>query len=215
MRPTGFTLIELVIVVALVGVLILLASIQMERWRDADAVRTAARTVQGAFAHARSEAIRTGNIHLLFLQTDIGGATLTDQDGDPVPILVLDDGRPGSAGQNCTIDPGETTQVFRLARGVGIGATSATAKVPTDEGAAGSFADGASFEDGIGGNANWVLFRPDGTPRAATTACAQGALGTGGGGIYLSNAERDVAIVLSPLGASRVYAWNQELATWN
>ena len=217
-RPTdldpGFTLVEMVVVVAIVAAMILLVSTRFGTWQDREAVRTAARSVEGAFNYARSEAIRTGNMHLVFFGTDIGGANLTSAAGDPVPILVLDDGRQGTPNQNCLIDAGETTQHFMLERGVAFGTTAATAKVPVDEGTQ-PIAPGWSFSDGGGNAANWVLFRPDGTPRSANAACNLGALGSGGGGIYLSNAERDAAIVLSPLGASRVFAWNTETSSWN
>jgi hypothetical protein len=149
----------------------------------------------------------------VFFGSDIAGNALVDADGNRVPILVLDDGRPGTAGQNCLIDAGEPTQPFQLERGVAFGPRAATAKVPIDEGTE-PMAPGWSFSDGTVNPANWVLFRPDGTPRPATSACVMGSLGKGGGGIYLSNAERDGAIVLSPLGASRVFTWNGENSQW-
>jgi len=214
LATAGFTLVEMVIVVAIIAVMVLMVSLRLDRWRDREAVRTAARSVEGAFNYARGEAIRKGNVHVVFFGTDIGGAALTNSAGDNVPILVLDDGRPGTAGQNCQIDPGEDIQGFRLERGVAFGTNAATAKVPVDEGPQ-PMAPGWSFSDGGGNPANWVLFRPDGTPRSATNACAMGALGSGGGAIYLSNLERDAAIVLSPLGASRVFAWNLENSQWH
>lgn len=209
----GFTLVELVIVVAIVAAMILLVATRMDTWRDREAVRTAARSVEGAFNYARSEAVRKGNVQIVFFGTDIAGNPLTDSAGATVPILVLDDGRPGTAGQNCQIDPGEPTQGVRIERGVAFGPSAATAKVPIDEGTQ-PMAPGWSFSDGGGNPANWVLFRPDGTPRSATNACVMGALGSGGGAIYLSNAERDGAIVLSPLGSARVFAWNGENSQW-
>jgi prepilin-type N-terminal cleavage/methylation domain-containing protein len=209
-----FTLIELIIVVAILAALVLLASLRLGRWQDAEAVKSAARTVEGVFSFARSEAIRTGNNHIVFFLADIGGAALNDLDGDPVPILILDDGLPGSADQNCVIDAGEPIQTVSLENRVGFGVTSSTAKVGIDEGGT-AFGGASTFADTGGGAATWVLFRSDGTPRAVDGACAQGALGSGGGGIYLSNAERDVAIVLTPLGASRVFAWNGSNSTWN
>lgn len=210
----AFTLVEMMVVVAIVAAMIVVAATRFDTWRDREAVRTAARSVEGAFNYARSESIRTGNFHLVFFQADTAGNALVNATGDQVPILVLDDGRPGTPGQNCQIDAGETTQQFLIERGVGFGTTAATAKVPVDEGTQ-PIAPGWSFSDGGGNPANWVLFRSDGTPRSADAACVLGALGSGGGGIYLSNAERDVAVVLSPLGASRVFGWNGETAQWN
>lgn len=210
---SGFTLVEMVIVVALIGAMVLLATTRLDNWRDREAVRTAARTVAGAFNYARGEAIRTGNMHVVFFQQDIGGNALNDSAGNRVPILVLDDGRRGTANQNCQIDGGETTQAFRLERGVGFGPTSATAKVPADEGPQ-PMGPGWTFTDGAGGTASWVVFRPDGTPRPADGGCVLGDLGEGGGAIYLSNAERDGAVVLTPLGASRVYTWDEGPSAW-
>lgn len=214
-RPApGFTLIEVMVAIAVIGAVILLVATRIDRWRDIEAVKSAARNVEGAFAHARSEAIRTGNHHILFIRTDIAGDPLEDADGNQVPILILDDGRPGSADQNCLIDAGESFEVVRLERGVDFGATAATATAPLDQGGA-PFATGSSFEDTAGNPADWVLFRPDGMPRSIDAACAVGALGSGGGGVYLSNAERDVAVVLTPLGAARVFAWNSGTVSWH
>lgn len=215
MRPApGFTLIELMVVVVIIGVLVLLVSLRFERWSDAEAVKSSARNVEGAFQYARSEAIRTGNNHIIFFQTDIGGSDLLDASGEQVPILVLNDGRPGSANQNCVIDGGETVQGVRLERNTRFGTTSATAAVPLDEGSS-PFAGGFSFRDSDNNPATWVLFRPDGTPRAVNAACDLDDLGSGGGAVYLSNAERDAAVVLTPLGASRVFVWNGGTSTWN
>jgi len=210
----GFTLIELVVAIAVVAAVILIVATRLDRWRDIEAARSAARSVEGAFSYARSEATRTGNHHILFFRTDIAGNPLSDVDGNRVPILILDDGRPGSAGQNCAIDAGEAFEVVRLERGVAFGATAATAAAPLDQGAA-AFAGGSSFTDTGGADADWVLFRPDGMPRSVDAACAVGPLGSGGGGVYLSNAERDVAVVLTPLGAAKVFAWNSETVSWH
>jgi prepilin-type N-terminal cleavage/methylation domain-containing protein len=213
-RRLGFTLIELIIAVAIGAVLIVLASVQFEEWREVEAARQATRSVEGAFSYARGEAIRTGNNHLVFFQQDAAGNPLTDGSGNSVPILVLDDGRPGSANQNCAIDAGETIQPVRIERGVGFGVTQATAAAAIDEGT-GPYATGSSFVDSASNPATWVMFRSDGQPRAVNAACTVGALGTGGGAIYMSNAQRDVAVVLTPLGAARAQTWNGSSATWN
>ena len=117
-------------------------------------------------------------------------------------------------GRQMPAASGETFEVVRLERGVDFGATAATVPAPNDEGGS-PFDAGSSFADTGGGEADWVLFRPDGMPRSIDNACTVGALGSGGGGVYLSNAERDAAVVLTPLGASRVFAWNSETGQWH
>jgi Tfp pilus assembly protein FimT len=211
-RNSAFTLVEAVIVVAIMGVMVSMGAQRFQRWRDAEAVKSAARSVEGAFSYARGEARRTGNNHLVLFQTDIAGNSLTDAGGNPVPILVVDDGRPGSGNQNCVIDTGETIRPVRLERGVAWGANQADAKHAIDEGTA-AYTTGSTFTDSDGNDATWVLFLPNGTPRAVNAACTIGALGTGGGGIYLRSTERDAAVVLTPLGATRVYVWGG--GAWN
>ena len=133
-RLAGFTLIEIMIGVALIAVVTSLGAGKLSRWREAEAVKSSVRSAQGAFSIARSEARRTGNNHIVFFKEDIAGNDLQDPDGNQVPIVVLDDGRPGSANQNCSIDPGETIHPIRFDRDVNWGANDATAEVGIDEG---------------------------------------------------------------------------------
>ena len=58
------------------------------------------------------------------------------------------------------------------------------------------------------------MFRPDGTTRAFSADCSTGAIGSGAGAIYLHNDERDVAIVLTALGGTRVHSWDADAGTW-
>ena len=202
----------MMIAVALIAVLTGLGAGKLNRWREAEAVKSSVRSAQGAFSIARSEARRTGNNHIVFFKEDIAGNDLQDADGDRVPILVLDDGRPGSTNQNCVIDAGETIHPIRIERDVSWGANDATAKVDIDEGNS-AYGSGSTFDDSDGNPVTWVMFRPDGTPRAVNAACTQGPLGTGGGGIYMKSAMRDAAVVLTPLGATRVFVWGG--GTWH
>ena len=127
-RQRGFSLIEFATVLGLVGILIALAVPLTSAWSDKQRLRLSARTVANAFAHARGEAIRTGDIHAVFFEEDADGNTLAS------PITVLNDGAPGEATQNCDIDGGEEVVEWQLERGVDFGVTHATAKVPTDPG---------------------------------------------------------------------------------
>ena len=113
-RQEGFTLVELAIVVAVVAIMVIAALTGMDDWEDAEAARVSARSIEGAFIYARSEAIRTGHNHMVFIEEDTTGAALTAEGGVQVPVLVLDDGLPGSTDQNCLIDAGEPVRGFRL-----------------------------------------------------------------------------------------------------
>jgi len=215
-RRRGFTLLELVVVLAIFGALLAAAVPGLERWFEDQRLKSAARGVGDSLSLARTEALRTGSVHIVFFQTDALGNLLTDADGDPVPMLVLNDGAPGSAGQDCQIGAGEPTRTFPAEPDVSWGVSAATAAAPEDAGA-GAIGDGSSFLEPDGDDASWVLFRPDGTPRAFgidSGTCTVGDLGSGGGGLYLTNGRRDYAVVLAPLGGVSVNAWDVTRNAW-
>jgi len=207
-QASGFTIIEMMVVLAVIAIVTAIAVPSTDAWFARQRLSGAARSVEAAFSYARSEAGRSGNIHLVLFQTDAqGNAPLLDADGAEVDILVVDDGLPGSAGQNCSIDGGEALQGFPRVADVSFGFSGATAAVPIDAGA-GSMASGTTFTDAEGDPASWVLFRPEGPSVAFSHDCATGAMGSGGGAVYLTDGARDVAVVLTPLGASRLHAWS-------
>ena len=77
----------------------------------------------------------------------------------------------------------------------------------------------ATFADPSSAKVNWLLFRPDGIPvgfsGAAGSCGAVGGVGTGGGAFYVTNGERDFAVVLSPLGGVRLHLWNRSTGAWS
>ncbi len=209
----GFTLIETMIVVTVVGVMVATAIPSMNQWLANNRLNDSARSVNAAFSFARSEAIRSGNLHLVFFDKDTGGIDLQDSGGQDVDILVIDEGRPGSTDQDCDIDAGERVLDMNLGAGVDFGRTYASSAAPNDSGG-GAFASGSSFTDPSNNPATWVMFRPEGTPLAFDGGCAIGGIGTGDGGIYLTNGTRDAAVVVTPLGATYVHSWGEHIGTW-
>ncbi len=210
----GFTLVEVMVTAGIVGALTMIAIPSMERWNENQRVKSAGRNLAAAFTLAHGEAIRTGGLHIVFFRTDAQGLTLLDTAGKAVPLLVINDGRPGDAGQNCRIDAGEIIAVIQAERDVGWGVGDlGRPKVPNDSGA-GAIASGSSFADPDNNAANWVMFRPEGMPVSFTPACVLGGTGSGAGGAYVSNGKRDYAIVLSPLGGIHVHGWNGATNSW-
>ena len=201
----GMTVIELMVVLAIIGVLLTVAGFQVAPWLDNGRLKTAARSAAGGLSLARSEAIRSGNVHLLVFQQAIGAAGA---------IVVSNDG-PQSA-MNCQVDTGETVHTFELPDGVEWGTSSALsngAPAPDDLGiSVAGISDGSSFSDATrvaASQATWVAFFPDGIPRLFTPSdcAALGQIGQGAGALYLTNQLRDYAVVLSPLGSVRVHGW--------
>ena len=201
------TLIELMTVVVLIGVIIGLAVPSFVGWREDQRVKAVARAVADAFLIARSEAIRTGNHHIVVLQQVLGATQ---------PIVVADDGTEATA--NCLVDAGETRHFVRAEPGVSWGTSSTQSggtAAPGDPGlAVANVPNGSSFTNATLNPANaatWVRFPADGLPRLFTpnagTCQAVSQAGQGGGAIYVSSGRRDYAVVLAPLGTVRVHRW--------
>lgn len=202
----GVTLVELMVAVSLLGVLAALTTFELGRWMDDGRLKARTRGVADAFLLARTEALRTGEVHLVVMQEGLG----TDS-----PLVVVRDG--SVASMDCTVDPGEIVHALVEVPGVQWGTSpelSADTAAPDDQGLATSnVANGSSFTDATRNPLNaatWFAFTPDGMPRLFSPgACtALGSVGQGAGAVYLTNQTRDYAVVLSPLGTVRVHAWD-------
>ena len=212
----GFSMTELMVAVGIVGVLVAMAAPRFRETQSNQRVRSASRAVGDAFLLARELAIQTRNNQIIYFgttaTTDACGNALQGPAGTPVPLLILDDGPPG-AGTNCCIDAGETTITEPAEAGVAWGVTFAGAKNPSDVGG-GDFTTGATFTDQAGVQTRWVMFRPDGIPVGFTGACVVGSIGSGGGGVYVTNGTRDYSAILTPLGGVKLRGFELEAAVW-
>jgi len=217
----GFTLVELMVVLSIAAVL---ASVAVPSWRqyqDDQEIRSVAREISNAFHTARSQSLSTGNNHLVFIGAGPGGAVdpcgapLVDQQGGVVPILVANDGAPGAG--NCCFDnlANERVAVIQPAANANWGSTFAAGVQANLDAGGGDPLTGSTFhrQDGLT-QSFALLFRPDGIPVAVDPACNTGAIGTGTGGVYVTNGNRDYAVVVSPLGTVNVRRYNRGTNQW-
>jgi len=210
------SLIELVVVLAVVSALLATAVFGVSSWAQDQRLKSSARAVSDAFMLGRAEAIRSGNSHLVVF----GSGALANA---PADINIVDDGRPDVA--DCSIASSEIVHTVNLEKGVSWGTSpglAGTTVAPGDQGRAvsntehGSSFTTAALDPNVA--ASWVVFQPDGVPLLFSsngTACTEiGIRGEGGGAIYVTNGRRDYAIVLTPLGTSRVLGWNPSSNNW-
>ena len=212
----GITLIEIAVVMGIIAALAAASIPSIQDMLERRRLQGFARDLGNMFQIARSQAIRTGNYQIAFFgplgTADPAGTVLVDSSGDPVPMLILDDGSPATA--NCHIDGGEDRETIPMPNQVGFGVSEASVKVPTDTGTAAFSppqASGTTASDPSNNATNWVLFRPDGIPvgfdPTSTTCGTIGDTGTGGAGLYVTSGGRDYAVTLAPLGGVRVHTW--------
>jgi prepilin-type N-terminal cleavage/methylation domain-containing protein len=222
---SGFTLLEVAIVVAVIGSMTLLALPEIGSWVARQRVRSTAHSLANILTVARTEAMRTERNHVVFFlvdsvrTTDPAGNPIADSDGIAVRVLLIDDGPEASA--NCHIDAGEIVMSYPFVEipGISWGVTEATIKAPLDSTPV-AISNSITFSDPDSPVSAliWVLFRPDGIPvtfsGSALNCNTVGETGSGTGAIYLTNGERDYAIVLAPLGNVRLHSWNVDTGAW-
>lgn len=208
----------------MIAIAAVLTAMAVPSWRQMRAdqeLRMVTREVATLFNTARTQALATGQNHLVFIGAgggplvDACGNPLVDVQGNPVPMLIANDGAPGTG--NCCFNDGLNERVDSIAivPGVNWGATFGVGVAANLDNGGGNHLTGSSFNrpDGLT-QANWLMFRPDGIPVAFDPACNAGTTGTGNGGVYVTNGNRDYGVVVSPLGTVVVQRYERGANLW-
>jgi type II secretory pathway pseudopilin PulG len=210
----GITLIETVVVLTIIGLVVGIGGTNLFSWLSAQEIKTSARAVSNAFALARSEAMRTGEIHIV----TFGLNSLTNANDD---IVIAADGTP--ATRDCSFASSDIVHRISLESSVAWGTTAGLAgntAAPGDQGgASANIPLGSSFSlPSSSTPASWVAFEPDGIPRTFSSngsACTSyGLPGEAVGAIYVTNGQRDYAVVLTALGTTRISVWREAISGW-
>jgi prepilin-type N-terminal cleavage/methylation domain-containing protein len=223
-RQSGFSVVELFIVISIMGILLAVAIPQTRMLMRNNETRTTAKSVADLVSYARSKAMQTGDPYLVFIDQDTAGDPLTMGNGLTASVLVVED----TTTEDCLITGGEEVwgvESFDL--GIRFQRGTTVAQVASDVGRQASVAGtGTSFSTPANADASWILFGSDGIPRrfAAGTCDAdnRSEIGRGGGVIYVAGAlsgeslsnGRQYGVEITPLGAVTVHRYNWDTNAW-
>ncbi len=206
----GFTLIELIITVSIIGIMAAMAAPSMDSYFRRQDARTHTQLIASMLQEARSRAVREANNYFV----------LFDVDGVPGKIRIVDDD-----DNQWDADPGEITQDFNWAFGAhpeagvyGYLTPPAAISVPEDgggaipDGTAPGTAMGTTFALDPATNLPAVGFTPQGIPVALNDTANWS---SGRGSYYITdNREVTYAVTLAPLGGVRVRVHSTVTGDW-
>ncbi len=216
----GFTLIELMVVVAIMGIVVAMAMPAMTSYKRKEDTRRAAVSVSGMISNARDRAIATGRMTFLLFGEPTNGvapfvpgqiaAFVTDDDGDNrvtaadtiVPIFPDSGLSPSVSFYGVTSSPHSALAI------------PAEDQTGTEQGAdLGSLADGTTLPDSAELGIPVAAFSPQGAAVAIDTPAEWG---TGAGGIYITDNDNVVlAVLVMPLGSVKLQRLDVARGEWH
>jgi len=234
-NKSGFTMLEMMIAVAIIGVLVAVAAPSFQYMRLNSKTKATARSVADMLDFARSKAMQTGDPHLVFFGLDMDGDPYVFPNGDVSAMFVLHDIDTPVVPANCRRDGGETVYALpqlevdvALRRSNGDPPVLAVVPILGDVGdQAGVPINGMSFTLPNGGPAAWIIFGKDGIPRRfnAGADCdpeSETEIGRGGGAVYVVGAingssdvtGRQYAVELTPMGGVKIHRYEWSTDSW-
>ncbi len=219
----GFSLLEFMIALVVLGIFIGIGGTIMSSQLAGTRSRAFTRSLADLMMLARTEAIRTGDNHVVFFSQDTADGALSGGSGQLVAASVIRD-----ADGDGLVDAGEPIAgvQFDAAGGMAWGSSLAAAlatplKAPNDNAVADFPEPDAdflccTFTTPDDDPARWVVFTPDGMPRSFKTGpFLMGEVASGNGAVYVTGGNRDYAVVLAPLGGVRVHHFVRDTENWS
>jgi prepilin-type N-terminal cleavage/methylation domain-containing protein len=218
----GFTLLEAVIAVVLIGIFAGFSGWLLGDTLAESRAKAAVRSLADLMMLGRTEAIRTGQNHIVFFAQDAQGNPLTGAGGQSAAALLVRD-----ADGDGVVDTGERVASINLdatgslSWGSAYAANLSTPEQAPNDNAGADFPESdpdfvcCTFTTPGGEPASWVVFFPDGMPRSYELGpFAVGDVASGNGGVYVTTGSRDYAVVLAPLGGVRTHIFQRGADDW-
>jgi type II secretory pathway pseudopilin PulG len=216
----GWTLIEILTILAIVGVMSTMAVASLRSYSRREDIRRAARSVSSLLETARSEAITTGRMTWVVFKEPTNGVAAPFVDGQYAALIrdtnndlqpTTDDAftpvslPPGPSGDTYLYDPSKAPY-----GGVALPAMDESKDIP--DGTLANTVDGTTLNVDIFLQVPAVGFNPQGFPVKVQSALDAG---SGSGAVYLSdNDAAVVAVLVEPLGQIRTLVWDNATGKW-